>query len=228
MPAGPTRLQISYRVEEIVEMVKMTNGRSRGTQWRKFSAMEFRSPDFSRPVDVDAELARFAEGDTIKGVILGNVSDQLKAAGHDAPKFTAFRDYPFHDYIRLLIEASQLLFPDEPVREGLRRIGHGHYAAFVDTTIGRVIFGVLGRNMAAVLKASPKGYRYSTNCARCSVVGVDKTEQRAVLRLAGVPLIDCLQVGVYEGGVRATGHDGEVRVADDDEDDGLLLEVTWR
>jgi len=188
--------------------------------------VKFRPPDFGSPVDVEAELGASPADAQIKGVIIGNVADQLRRAGHAADRYSLFRDYPMAAYIRLTHEAAVRLFPDVAVKEALRRIGHGHYDAFKGTTLGRMVFGVLGRNMASVLQSSPKGYKYTTSASRTRVVWVDKSSQEAIVRLIGLPYMDSVQVGVYEGGLCSTGHTGEVHVARDD-DEGLLLRIRW-
>lgn len=182
--------------------------------YRPFSA--------TAPVVLEDELKSVPEGASVKGVIINAVTDQLVVKEDDAHRL--FNNYPMADYIRRCIEVAQTRWPDVPVREGLRRLGHGHYSAFTSTAIGRVVFGVLGRRMDRVFRASPKGYRYTTDCSDCRVISIERNT--GVVELAGLPFADSLQVGVYEGGVRATGYIPTVEVGRN-RLGTVRLRVTW-
>ena len=185
--------------------------------------IDFAEWDPTLPFDLDAELAKVPASATVKGVIINSVTDQLRGTAATIESSTLFRDYPMHDYMQTCVETAKTLWPDDSLRDGLRRLGHGHYGAFVNTTIGRVVFGVLGSNMSAVLRNSPKGYKYTTNCSECRVLSVANGE--GIVSLGGLPFADTLQVGVYEGGVRATGF--EPHVASRTVDGVVHIRVRW-
>lgn len=185
-----------------------------GFIYRPFSA--------TAPFNIEDELKRVPEGATVKGVIINAVTDQLVVAESDSRRL--FNNYPMTEYIHRCVEVAKTCWPDVPIREGLRRLGHGHYSAFTSTAIGRVVFGVLGRRMENVFRASPKGYRYTTDCSDCSIISVEGNV--GVVEIAGLPFADSLQVGVYEGGVRATGYDPMVEVGHHPAG-AIRLRVTW-
>lgn len=178
------------------------------------SPADFVAPDFGRPLDVSAGIAQLPLGGSIRGMYLQSVVDLCAAAGRPLPPrpvYTALKDYPLVDHVRLVVEAARLAHPDVPVREGLRRIGRGTYDVMAATLIGRVVFGVLGKDIARVTRLVAKAYEISGRGMTASLV--DAGEDWSHVRLEGhTCLVDSYHVGAFEGVLRARNVEGEVRV----------------
>jgi len=174
----------------------------------------FASPDFSRPLDVEAGVSQLPIGSSIKGMYLQSVVDLCVSTGRPLPPrpvYTAFKDYPLVDHIRLLVEAARLVHPDVPLREGLRRIGRSTYDVMAATLIGRVVFGVLGKDIARVTRLVAKAYEISGRGMTATLV--DAGEDWSQVRLEGhTCLVDSYHVGAFEGVLRACDIEGEVRL----------------
>lgn len=180
------------------------------------------TPDFRVDVDLEAHVALLPPGACSKGLFHNDVVRKAAAAGcRDAlferagvepRRFGAFKDHPFEELLRLLVSAAGLLWPDEPTAEGLRRLGHGAYDALTSTHIGRILFGVLGRDFSRIAAAGVKGWGVSMNFG--SVEYERLAEHRGAYFFDGVPgFLASYQVGVVEGGMIASGTSGRVRVA---------------
>ena len=173
----------------------------------------FIPPDFRAPLDVSAHLDAVPTGATLKGMFFQDLADQLAAAGHDTSgrSFSAFRDYPTRDYLTFLVEASKKLHPKVPLREGLRRLGRSAYPTFAETRIGKVVFGVVGGNLPAIMRLAGKAYRIADSVARADAVEVTDAHARMLLKSVYV-FVDAYQVGVFEGAVLAARRVPEVAI----------------
>jgi uncharacterized protein (TIGR02265 family) len=58
-----------------------------------------------------------------------------------------FKEYPVDEHVRLLAAAADALYPGLPRRHVFVLLGRGAYVMMIETLIGRVIFGVLGRDI---------------------------------------------------------------------------------
>lgn len=173
----------------------------------------FDVPDFHRPLDLDAELAAVSAASTTKGFMLDSIVSDLrerKLAPADVGSFIGFKDYPTRDYMRLAVQAAGLMWPDLPLREGIRRVGQRAYPQMVSTLIGRVVFGVLGKEIGAITRMVHKAYAISGSHSRATLHGQTPTSSH--IRLDDVAFPDCLQVGAFEGVLVVCGLEGEVRV----------------
>ena len=77
--------------------------------------------------------------------------------GEEMPDFEATKaaELSLTEHLEALVKTAELLHPDADLREGLRRVGQTAYPTFVQTMLGRVLFGVLGSD--ALLPAALEG-----------------------------------------------------------------------
>ena len=103
----------------------------------------------------------------------------------------------------LLVEMAHAVWPDEPLRQGLRRIGRGAAPALVGSTLGKVMVGsAIGP--AQVVNEMAKAYML---LAQPGTITVAEDEPgRMVVALRDVCFfLDSHHVGVYEGALRFAG-----------------------
>jgi len=139
-------------------------------------------------------------------VVLANV------ANVEVRRYLAFRDYPYVELLRLIDAAAVVMHPGVPRAEGIRRIAQHAYDAMLDSHIGRVIFGVLGRSAESILLHGPKGYKVALNFGR---VTAEKVGASAIVyRFRSMPaLLDVYQPGVIEGAMRHCGVRADLSIA---------------
>ncbi len=192
-------------------------------------------PDFDTDVDLDAHVGLLPAGAGCKGLFHGDVVRKAAAAGSERAlferagleprRYRAFKDHPYEELLRLLVAGAEVLWPDQPTAEGLRRLGQGAYDALTSTHFGRVLFGVLGRDFSRIAAAGVKGWTASLNFG--SVAYERLGERRGAYFFDGVPgFLETFQVGVVEGGLKAAGTHGRVRAALDGLDVGVI-EFDW-
>ena len=190
---------------------------------------EYGVPDMQAPLDVAAYMAHCPEHAVARGMFFGDIVDALKRRGlrpSTSKRYVAFSNYPQREFIEFAARSVELLHPDLPLREGLRRVGHLAYPTFRDTMIGRVMFGVLGDDIEAVMKIVPKGYDAALNVVQAKTLAVGRGY--ALFRFENLhTLFDSYQVGVMEGAILACGREGEVRLKCESLSTGQAL-VTWR
>lgn len=175
----------------------------------------FEVPDWNAPVDVDAQLEQTPSDVVVKGMYFEGLlreaakRDVEAAPGH--PKYRAFKDYPLRELMKLELDLVPKFFPEASLREGLRRLGWLAYPILIDSMIGKIIFGVLGDDIAKVFKVSAKGYAVSINRGRAVVLDSGPDFARIHLtEMYNFP--DCYQLGVFEGALRYYGREGEIVV----------------
>ena len=171
----------------------------------------FSIPDFAAPLDVAAHLAMVPATATVKGTIAQSTVDALVAAGKPKPakSYAPFRDYPTKELIELNIESVRVLFPDAPLREGLRQLGRNLFPTFTQTLIGKVMYGVFGGNIASILKLANKSYEMTQNTGK---VKTQVLAERVVqLNFASsYTFLSSFHYGVLEGTLEACKAGGAV------------------
>ncbi|MEW5850398.1 MAG: DUF2378 family protein [Myxococcota bacterium] len=168
----------------------------------------FVAPDFNAPLDVDERLARLPAEARVKGMFIHRLVEmaQKKQLKHprDGERFIAFKDYPVPLYLQALVDTARLLHPNVPPRRALYELGLGVYPALLDSMIGRVVFGALGRDLNGVLRITSKAYEIASNYGKCTVV--EQTPRSVLLHLKDVwAFPDCHHVGVVEGAISVHG-----------------------
>ncbi len=146
-------------------------------------------------------IARVPPRATVKGMFIKGFLESLDRRGIPRPtqdRFVAFRDYPLTLFMKLLVDKTQELWPDQAPKESLRTLGRFAFPTFAESMVGRVIFAVAGTDWVQALKLTDKAYRNSLSPATTRLT--DVTEHSAVLEFRDVwNFADCYQVGVFEG-----------------------------
>jgi len=175
---------------------------------------QFVEPDWDAPLDVDAYLAAVPRAAMTKGMFFARILDDYRERYLKPPtreRYVGFKDYPLREWMELAVAATRDLWPQKPPREALRRIGHHGYTTFIQSFVGRVLFGVLGSNLESIMRISPKGYALAWNLMRADAVEVRPGS--AILHLWQVyDFVDCYHGGLLEGVLRACNRSGRVRV----------------
>jgi uncharacterized protein (TIGR02265 family) len=113
--------------------------------------------------------------------------------------------------MELLVESARLAYPRVPVREGMRRLGQLTYPRAASSTVGKIVFSAVGRNIGAAVRLLPRFY--AAFGRKGSVTVSDVTDGGAFVQLRGFwDFPEAYQVGVFEGGITAFGRTGTVRV----------------
>jgi uncharacterized protein (TIGR02265 family) len=171
--------------------------------------------DTKAPMDVDAYLAHCPEDATVKGVILNGILKKMEKRGVKAPPsfgpFHAFKTYPLREHMKLTVEAAKLTFPRETLREALRQLGQTTYPEVLDTLIGKVVFGALGKDPGAILKLSSKAYQIIGSRAQAKVVESGRTHIHTHVTNA-YGFLDSFHYGTSEGVLLACGRPGTVHI----------------
>ena len=159
----------------------------------------------------------------VKGMFYVQIVDAAADRGVDlrTPKYSAFRDYSFHDWLRLMVRAAEEVFPELPPAAGVRELARPTYPRFAESLIGRVIFTMT--DFDGALRIASKAYK-RVGPGRCTVV-----EQRpgfAILELRNVWEFPAWQAGIYLGGFEAFGLTGSVRYRQLSLSE-VDLELTW-
>lgn len=171
-------------------------------------------PPWDEPLDAAALIHAIPSFATMTGLFLQAIVDRTRASGaHLASRehYVAFRRYPLREHATLLVDAARALWPGEPLRSGLRRIGRGAPRALVHSIVGRVVLGSAD-GPDAMLEAMARSYAIHTSPGDVEVIKV--APRQVVVRLREIHhFADSHHVGVFEGVLRlAAVRDGRVRV----------------
>jgi uncharacterized protein (TIGR02265 family) len=161
-----------------------------------------------------------------RGVFFNHIANELARAGHKEKTRTIFRHYPLVELMELEVKAATLLYPKQPIREGLRRLGRGLYGSLISTTPGKVIVSIAGLDFRTLLTLGSKAYSMSLTHGSCELHEVKEDCVRYVLKdVHNFP--DCTQVGIIEGAMEAYQIEGSITVTAKSWTSADLL-VSWR
>jgi uncharacterized protein (TIGR02265 family) len=174
---------------------------------------EFFFPDWNAPLDVEQRIGLVPKWVTIKGMFfqsLIKLTQQHKKPLLAEP-YVAFKDYTAPEYMRLSVKVAQIIYPNLPLREALRRLGQNVYPTLLQSMIGRVVFGALGGDIYAIMKLVPKGYSISSKVGKVQVREV--SDDHALIAFEDFyGFYDCYHIGVIEGAIMACGKKPQVQL----------------
>lgn len=161
----------------------------------------FQLTNWNADVDVATCLAAVPATATIKGVFPAVILEQLKknnCSRIGLEEYHAFGDYPVREYMEFLVDAAQKLYPGAPLAQGLRSLGHLAYSSFLNSLVGRVLLGVLGKKVDAILRVSPRAWSAAISVG--NLVIEDVREQEAYLQAKDLYyFLETYCVGIAEG-----------------------------
>ena len=174
----------------------------------------FEEPPWDAPIDLAADLKRVPADVTQKGMFIIPMLVEAKRRGltlkSGRERYVPFHDYPLREHVALLAESAQAFYPDISLRQGLRRLGRGAYRAFMETTVGKVVWAGVSDPQGA-LDGILKGYMIGV--PGCSALVVERRPRGAVIRLERVPyFLDSHHVGCLEGATKAIGIDAKIKI----------------
>jgi uncharacterized protein (TIGR02265 family) len=170
--------------------------------------------DDAAPFDPQPHLLGVPADHGVRGLFFNSLLDEAKAqsaAISPARNYVDFKHYPVREWLELLLEAAGRCHPGLSLRGAVRRMGRLAYPTFAASMVGRVMFGILGNDIARVMKVASKGYDCSLTHARVVIVAADDHSVRARFEHS-YAFIDAYQVGVFEGAFAACKRQGEVFV----------------
>jgi uncharacterized protein (TIGR02265 family) len=176
----------------------------------------FTEPPWEEPLDAEAALAAIPEDAQISGMFIAPLVAAGAKSSTSAPagareRYVAFRFYPLREHAAWLLEVARSLHPDRSLRAALRKLGRGAPAAFLTSTLGKVMLDAsLGfeGNVAALAKA------YELNVRPGSATVRESRPGRVVVSLEDIHyFLDCHHVGVFEGLMKHVGVRGHVQIA---------------
>lgn len=199
--------------------------------WYLAPFVAFRAPDWSAPLDPEAYFRKTPSRATAKGMFFTRVQRQLMSEGKadrvpEARRtYREFMDYPYVELMKLEVGACRELYPDLSLAEGLRRMGQPVFGMFAGSMIGKVIFGVVGRDPKRHLELAAKGYRHAASMGTGKAASIHSGG--GTLSLRDVPNFpSTFHVGVVEGTLRDLGFDCDIEVDEWNLFD-VDIRVTW-
>jgi len=175
---------------------------------------EFNPPDWSKPIDLERHLASIPVESKVKGLFFHSALEQAKAATGKVPgreTYHTLLDYPSSELARVLAECAGLMFPDLPLRKGLRYLGQKVFPMMRESTGGKLLFGVAGRDLVSAMKLV--GRAYSLFSSNVTARLTSSQESLAVIEIRNAwTFPDCYHVGIFEGAVTSYGRHGMVTI----------------
>jgi uncharacterized protein (TIGR02265 family) len=189
----------------------------------------FVEPPWAAPLDVERVLAAVSPSATIAGMFFLAIMEGSQRRQVPLPfaraRYLPFGFYPIREFVPLLVLAAQRFYPQQTLREGLRRIGASGPAAFLSSTLGRVTLGS-SQGAHATVSAIAKTYSINIRPSRCEVVQSLPHSMR--VSFDAVPyFLDSHHVGVLEGTLLYAGVEGSVRICSRSETAADLW-LEWR
>lgn len=168
-------------------------------------------PDFSVPLDEAAELARIPRDSTVKGLYFTALRLLAERRGLRLARksYVGLVDYPNLEYAELVLEVARGIYPNEAVREAVRRIGHTAFPALRSSVFGRAVFGVFGDDLVSLFRLVSRGWATSTSHVSARLL--ETAEDHALIEIADVhALLDTHAFGIFEGIILDRGFEPDV------------------
>jgi len=185
-------------------------------------------PDLESPIDVDALVTRMdAAGVRIRGMFMQGLVDECakKRLPLGLGPYILFKDYEVAEHLKLLSAAADALHPGVPRRRAFMLLGRSAYTTMTETMIGKVVFGVLGRDIRRVTRLVGKAYEIGGRGVTAKLI--DMGDDWSHVRIEGaIGLVDNYHVGAFEGVLQTCGLTGTVHCKL--HDTGGELFTTWR
>jgi len=175
---------------------------------------EFAEPPWDSPLDTALALRSVPEEGRIAGMFPQAVLEALRQGGQPSPaprdRYLPFSFYPQKEHVKLLIDASRLLFPGKSARAALRSLGRGAPSTLLQSTLGRVSLGS-AQGAEQAVRALINTYPSNVRPSESTIISVSATH--ALVTLRGIHFfLDSHHVGVLEGTMRYAGVRGTVRI----------------
>jgi len=126
-------------------------------------SLQFSVPTFLEDIQLKDRLAAVPEGTFTRGMVLQSTVEQtVKRAGvrpeSARDRYFPFKSYPVAEYMRLLVEASRLAYPDLTPAEGLRQQGFLAYDTVRSSSLGRIVGDLAGNDCGAFIRHAAQTY----------------------------------------------------------------------
>lgn len=167
----------------------------------------------SEKAEFEAWLSETPADATVKGMYVESLLSMLAQRGAARPtdkRYLSFKDYPLRELMRLMLDATHVLYPEASPREAMIALGRLAFPTLVSTTVGKVIFSIAGSSWVRALNLVTKAYEVSIKPGTASVQALTQNSARIELR-AIWNFGDSYQVGVFEGAMEHFGVHGSVR-----------------
>ncbi len=189
---------------------------------------DFEEPRWHAPLHIEPYLSGANPAGTVKGMFFTCVNDLAREKSGSAPgreTYTRFKSYPLREWLEMLPECARLAYPRLSIHSALFETGFHIYRTFSESTVGRVVMSVAGRDVHAAIRLTARAY--AAVASSSSVTVVEHEARRAVFELRNFwEYPDCYQAGVLAAGVQSYGEKPRVRVRSISRCD-CDVELTW-
>ena len=157
--------------------------------------------DWNAPMDPQAYFAITPPGLGVRGMFF---QDLYKLIGEEPPtRFVAFKNYPLEDWMRLMLHGCEVLYPDQSLREGLRRLGYKGFESFATSSLGKVYFA-FSRDFVSAARSVGRAFGLIQAYGKFSTTEIN--ERSVVISMREVwDFADSNYIGILE----ATGVTGD-------------------
>lgn len=174
----------------------------------------FVEPRWSEALNVANYIAGAPTTASVKGMFFScitRLAGERGGAQLGRDHYTAFKSYPLEEWLKLLPECAAHAYPRLPLRAALFETGSHIYGTFAQSTVGRVVMSVAGRDVHAALRLVTRAY--DAVGSHASVKLLELEQRRAVVAMRNNwEFADCYQAGIIAAGVKHYGENPKVRV----------------
>jgi len=145
-------------------------------------------------------IAGIPEASTTKGLFFNRLQELARKRGVPFPDdhYVGLLDYSSREYCGLLVDIASALYPEETLREALRRVGHTAFPTLRSGLVGRAVFAVFGKNPRPPFRLMARGWQMSTSHVRAREV--ERGPSHAIIEVVDCyAFLDSYVVGIFEG-----------------------------
>jgi uncharacterized protein (TIGR02265 family) len=189
--------------------------------------VSFRPVDLAQPVDIDVMMSRLPPERVMKGLFLNDLVRELEPFFQWDQRYFDFGDHPQLHLANMALALARYAHPHLTTREAFQKTSAISYPSLKRTTIGRMLFGMVGSDPTRLLPLASRAYQLSLSHGRAELLSV--AGNTATLRFTDVPLgIEGWQTGILHGALEACHSTITLAEVDLQDDYNGLVRIHWK
>jgi uncharacterized protein (TIGR02265 family) len=183
--------------------------------------------DSSSPLFIEERLRAIPVGSGIRGMFFQPLVEEAQRVQPSFVKtYATLASYPMSEFLLVVVQVADIVYPELPRQEALRRLGRLHLQAFTKHTVGRVLFASTGGFIETALSLLPRVYELLASGVTAKLLELNSSSAIISFRgFWGFP--ECYQVGVFESVFEAFQVEGDILVRKHSLSD-VDISLSWR
>lgn len=182
--------------------------------------------DWDEPLDPEAYLAITPPGKSVRGMFFQDIYKLMGEPYGQDKHYIAFKNYPLEDWMRLLVEAAGVIYPELSTRQALRQLGYTGFSSFATSSLGKVFFA-FSKDFTATARMISRAFSLVQSYGVFETTVLD--DRTAVISMREVwDYADSNYIGIFEASKTVNHYDFDTAIRRSASLDKVELRFTKR